>query len=448
LIWRAPTPSPVVPLSAKAGVGLGINRDDLDLLSRTVLRLGGYAEGLFDYHQFGFDKATLKDHVSNVHEMLKLLREGAVAQGIPLRPPNIPPGAFWEDQGETWNYLQTLRFAAGATMMTEQFSPYMSAENLQRTMTAKILHKCQIGILDDLIDKGAYSYLEAKDLHHVVLSSMIDPDFDSTSFTKRLVAMLKSEQVPLFDLINSIAKGFNVLWNNSPHGDEYFYQMEMLDERVALGQALTMFQKEPNFSLTKMQRISEQFYAPADGFTWWEKLGSHVSGTTRYNFIDMAFADKTFDLRNLKDFIAGWYYFDTAIILMDHVVSVYQDLRNGIANLSLIAMREKELNGLSALRGYNPHLTIDDYDRHLARIAWLTGKGLELVSRDYTDERMYYPFITIMMPVVMMADWIGNRDDMIHTFLDAVAPSIKAVAGGNGMSSLEPERAEATVRTP
>ena len=28
---------------------LGINPEDLDLLSRTVLRLGGYAEGLFDF---------------------------------------------------------------------------------------------------------------------------------------------------------------------------------------------------------------------------------------------------------------------------------------------------------------------------------------------------------------------------------------------------------------
>lgn len=415
--------------------GWGINREDLDLLSRTVLRLGGYAEGLFDYHQFGFDKNALKDHISNIHEMLKVLKEGTHTGSIPLRPPNIPPGAFWEDQGETWNYLQTLRFAAGATMMTEQYGPFMTPENLQKAMTAKILHKCQIGILDDLIDKGAYSYLEAKDLHHVVLSSMIDPDFDSTNFTKRLVAMLKSEQVPLFDLINSITKGFNVLWNNSPHGAEYFYQMEVLDERVALGQALTMFQKEPNFSISKMERISGAFYAPYEDFTWWERLGSHVSGTTRYNFIDMAFTDPYFDLREMRNFLAGWYYYDTAIILMDHVVSVYQDLRNGIANLSLIAMREKELGSLTSLHGYNPHLTISDYDAHLQRIAWLTGHGLELVSKDIRDETSYYPFITIMMPVVMMADWIGNRDDMIHTFLEAVAPAIKAVAANGNASA-------------
>ena len=177
-----------------------INREDLDLLSRTVLRLGGYAEGLFDFHDFGFDKNALRDHISNVHATLKRLKEAAPTGGVPLRPPNIPPGAFWEDQGEVWNYLQTLRFAAGATMMTEQYSSYMTTDNMQRAMTAKIFRECVIGILDDLIDKGAYSYLEAKDLHHMVLSSMLDPDFDSTSFMKRLVTMLRQEQIPLFDL--------------------------------------------------------------------------------------------------------------------------------------------------------------------------------------------------------------------------------------------------------
>src|SRR5437667_49249 len=309
---------------------LGINPEDLDLLSRTVLRLGGYVEGLFDLHDFGFDKNSLKDHISSVHATLKRLKENAPPEGIPLRPPNIPPGAFWEDQGEVWNYLQTLRFAAGATMMTEQYLPHMTPDNLQRAMTAKIFRECVIGILDDLIDKGNYSYLEAKDLHHMVLSSMLDPDFDSTSFTKRLVTMLRQEQIPLFDLINN--------------------------------------------------------------------------------------------------FMAGWYYYDAAVILMDHVVSIHHDLRNGIANLSLIAMREKELRDLTSLKNYNPHLTIEDYDGHLRRIADLTSKAIRLATTDVHDETLVYPFMTIMMPVVMMADWIGNRDDMIHTFLEAIAPTIKHVA--------------------
>ncbi len=407
---------------------LGINREDVELLSHTVLRLGGYAEGLFDFHDFGFDKAILGRHITNVHEMLLGMKDRSTSYGLPLRPPNLPATAFWEDQGETWNYLQTLRFAAGSIMMSDDYRRYMTPDNLYSAMTAKVLHKCMIGILDDLIDKGSYSYLEAKDLHHMVLSSMVDPDFDETVFMKRLVSMLKQEHVPLFDLMNSIAKGFNALWNHSPHGTDYFYQMEVLDERVALGQALTMFQKEPNFSLPKMRRVASAFYEPNGELEWWEKLGAHVSATVRYNFIDMAFADPLYDLRKLDGFVTGWYYYDAAIILMDHVTSIHQDLRNGIGNLSLVAMRAKDLESVTSLKVYNPALTLDDYDAHLQRIAWLTSKGLENVTRDFHDESLFYPFLTIMMPVVMMADWIGKRDDMIHTFLDAIAPAIRSAS--------------------
>ena len=62
-------------MTVQVSASPGITREDLDLLSRTVLRLGGYAEGLFDFHDFGFDKAFLKDHITSVHANLKRLRE-------------------------------------------------------------------------------------------------------------------------------------------------------------------------------------------------------------------------------------------------------------------------------------------------------------------------------------------------------------------------------------
>ena len=85
------------------------------------------------------------------------------------------------------------------------------------------------------------------------------------------------------------------------------------------------------------------------------------------------------------------------------------------------------------MKNYNPHLTIDDYDGHLRRIADLTSKAIRLATTDMHDETLVYPFMTIMMPVVMMADWIGNRDDMIHTFLEAIAPTIRRVAANGAV---------------
>src|SRR5438093_10687076 len=137
----------------------------------------------------------------------------------------------------------------------------------------------------------------------MVLSSMLDPDFEPTSFTKRLVTMLRQEHIPLFDLISSTVRGFNILWNLAPHGHDYFYQLEIMDERVALGQALSMFEKEPNFSLARMVKITEAFYAPDETMRWWEMLGGHVCAASRHNLTGMALTDQVVDIRRMKNFL-------------------------------------------------------------------------------------------------------------------------------------------------
>jgi hypothetical protein len=91
-------------------------------------------------------------------------------------------------------------------------------------------------------------------------------------------------------------------------------------------------------------------------------------------------------------------------------------------------MRAKELEGRDTLKGYNPRLTLEEYEKHLDRISALASRGLQVVAKDADDPDLFYPFITIMMPVVVMADWIGNRDDMLHAYLRGIAPAIRRVA--------------------
>jgi len=38
---------------------------------------------------------------------------------------------------------------------------------------------------------------------------------------------------------------------------------------------------------------------------------------------------------------------------------------------------------------------------------------------------------------VMMADWIGNRDDMIHRYLQLIAPEVRRVTAANLPAALE-----------
>src|SRR3989304_7517316 len=136
---------------------------------------------------------------------------------LSLRPPGLPEDAVWEEADELWNYGQTLRFAGGAMMITQRYESRMTTENLRRSMVAKVLHHCQAGLLDDLIDTGRYTFIEAKDLYHHCLASMIDPGFAINTFRKELALSLNQNQLSVFDLMTSITAAFNQLYQESPY---------------------------------------------------------------------------------------------------------------------------------------------------------------------------------------------------------------------------------------
>jgi len=80
---------------------------------------------------------------------------------------------------------------------------------------------------------------------------------------------------------------------------------------------------------------------------------------------------------------------------------------------------------------------VRDYEEHLARIAEFSRRALSIATEGEEDPQLFYPFITLMIPVVMMADWIGNRDDMIHRYLQLIAPEVRRVTAANLPASLE-----------
>jgi len=406
-------------------VSIEIAAGDVERITRFVLRLGGYAEGMFDYHDFGFPKQVLKDQITNVTEELRGLRESIRASPLSLSPPNLAGDAMWEETGEPWNFGQTLRFAAGATMITQRYQNAMTPANRRHAMIAKVLHQCQAGLLDDLVDTGRYTFVEAKDLYHHCLASMIEPGFDTNTFRKGLALNLNQEQMGVFGLMTDLTAGFNRLYTDSPNGQDLLHELLRIDDRVTLGQALTMFLKGPTLDVGKLRRVAASMSAPDPDLRWHEKLSQALSAAAYDTLIDLCFVSEPVAADEVQATLRAWYYYDLVITRLNHFVGVHKDLKDGIANLALVAMREDELASLSNLHDYKPNLTVRDYEEHSERTAELSRRGIDLATTDLDDETCFYPFVTIMIPVVMMAEWIGNRDDMIHAYLRSIAPSIR-----------------------
>jgi hypothetical protein len=294
---------------------------------------------------------------------------------------------------------------------------YMDYENLQHAVIGKAFDKFQVGILDDLIDRGDYNYFEARDLYRHVISSMTTPNVDPLAFQKELNELLNPNQLGISDLITEITSSFSTFFFESPRVDEVIHIIKELDERLIEGQALTVLQKKKYLDLDKMRRSSENFYAPENSLRWYDKLANHISGGIRYNLIDIAYCNEEFDCKHIDNILKTWYFFDINMVYMNNIIDIEVDLENDIYNLSLIDMKDGDL---SFIDRKDFDLTKSDYERHMIRNAEISKRALSYVK--YDDEYWkYHLFITMMIPLVMMADWIGHKDDMIELFLNNVS---------------------------
>jgi len=408
---------------------LGIGRREIGIVGELALTLGEYAESLLRRFDLGIDRARFRSALLEVCHDLKVVQSTFEASPTGLRFAYVPDSVFDDDPRQPWNGMQDLRFAVGASLLIKNYRKGMSSEAVEQALTAKIAHMCLMGILDDVIDRSDWSYLDAKELYDVVLPATLDADFDPSRYARRVATILRA-QPDLVGPVVALTERISSLWNASPYGRDYTSSMDLLNNRLADGQAVSVFQKTRSFRPRQLERIAASFSSPTNRLRWWERLAAHVSVVTRYNLIDFAFSQLRPDRRAISRFMAGWYYLDAASTLLHHVPNVYPSLRNGISNLSLFGMRETELHDLSSLEGYNPDLTLGEYESHLRDIARLAASGLDILAGEFDLDAGHHALIGVMMPVVLLADWIGTQDRLLDIYFREVAPAIRRAAVG------------------
>jgi hypothetical protein len=316
-----------------------------------------------------------------------------------------------------WNSTQTMRYAVGASLMSIRYMNYQDYENLQHSVIAKAFDKFQVGILDDLIDRGDYDYQESKKLYRHVISSMTTPNVDSIAFQKELNELLNPGQHGISDLITEITTSFSTFFFEAPRVDDVIGIIKELDERLIEGQALTVLQKRKYLDLEKIRTSSENFYAPENGLKWYDKLANHISGGIRYNLIDIAYCNDDFDITHINNILKTWYFFDINMVYMNNIIDIETDLENEIYNLSLVDIKDGDI---SFVDRNDFDITTNDYEKHMIRNAEIANRALSYIKYD-EEHWKYYLFITMMIPLVMMTDWLGKKDDMIELFLNNIS---------------------------
>jgi hypothetical protein len=393
----------------------------LELIRGFLKEFGRRAESLVEYHPLGIDGPTIRRHMANIEAELARLRalgDRAFA--------DVPPEVLRPEVLAAWNSKKNLRYATGSLMMTERFRADMSPENRTRAFSTKVLYECVLDALDDCIDTESYSFEDALDLMRHCVSALTTDSFDATSFREELRPRLAPEQRHMTDFLTALVAGTNHAIGKAPHGREMRGKLDRFHENWILGQAYTMYQKDPTFDVRAFLAACEQFPAPDEDLNGIERISGWISHTAAITLIDLCFVDHLLSPSAMAEHMTAWFYFDAVVTLLNNIADPSKDLDEGIANLFIIARAEGQLSGLRRVRGIRPSLTMSDYEAFLERAAEFAGRLLMHAAASGDDPEAFYRFIAVMAPLVMLTDEHGTKEDLLHAYLRAFS---RVVAG-------------------
>src|SRR5437870_1615411 len=148
-----------------------------------------------------------------------------------------------------------------------------------------------IDTIDDAIDSGDYNFGDALDLMRHCLGSLTASSFEESRFREELHDRLLPEQRPMTDLLTALATAFRRDFHKSPHGAELRTELERLQTNWILGEAYTMYQKDPTLDVRGFLAAAGHLPAPDDDLEPWERIAGSISHTAANTLLDLCFAE-------------------------------------------------------------------------------------------------------------------------------------------------------------
>src|SRR2546427_2490267 len=293
-----------------------VEPDHVEMIRRLIAHFGKYAEGLFDYHDLGFPREAVRNHISKVEAEIRRIEDMGSEAFL-----EIPREVLQSEIRDIWNAKKNLRYAAGALMMSS-LRDDIRPENRLRAIRLKILYEVYVDTIDDLIDTDGYSFADALDLMRHCLESLTRPRFDRRIFREELSGRLSPVQRPKTEFLSCLGEAVHRSIWESPQGASLVGELDRVQGNWVLGEAYTMYQKDLTTVVRAYLTGASRMDAPADDLEPWERIAGWISHTTALSLLDLCYADAPMSAKALEEHLVAWFYFDAVVTLMNNVVDL------------------------------------------------------------------------------------------------------------------------------
>ncbi len=387
---------------------VGVRGQDLEAVRGLLTIFGDRVNAASRAFHLSLPSSSVARHVQAVVRPLASLHP---SEAGPSRVPHDP--------------TKSLARLAGASFLVQPFRDRIPEEGFLRGFTTKVLYVYLQDSLDHVLDHGIYAYEDAVRLYRFCLSPLTELDADFATLEEDLGATLRPGQEAAAAPLALLTRTLHGWIMDSPNAKEMSPYIRWVNERFARAQTASTFQRRSHLDIEAIKRIASEFWAPDPDVAWHERFAANLSWVTNPSLLDLCFARELPSPGELRDHMLAWYYFDAVISRLDHLADLWSDLREGIVNAALISIRESEPGEAWEPTALAANLADGELERFLVRTAEFERRGLRFALRSCQDPDRFYPFLGLMIPVVMLSRCGEGRTWMLPRYVRELAPALE-----------------------
>ena len=366
-----------------------------------IARLGPRANSII-LRGLGIPREALRRHVDGVLHSLSDIRAAGLAE--------VPGAGALFDALEALRreaprtFRKTLARIAGISVIPSGLRDAMGADGERRAFVANALYEAQQDLLDDLLDRGGYTFGEARRMYRLCLRP-ITGAADTDHLEADLTELMGPGQDGVATLLAALTREIRALVRDAD--PEVLRRLEEGHERLATAQAATVFLVRDAFDPDRLMEIAATLPVPFPGMMPLDRLAVAASWTSNLALLDACLAETPISPDRLDAHERAWLHFNAAVSYLEHYANVARDLGDGLLNIATITT-----HGADA----TPHFSAQERDEIFAK-AWESLAAGVAAGEASGADLSYYSFLSFAIPAAIFA-LCGTPEDEIDAFFD------------------------------
>lgn len=316
-------------------------------------------------------------------------------------------------------YRKTMARIAGVFVIHAYFRSRMTDDDAARAIAASSLYELLQDLLDDLLDSGGWTFLEAMRLYEGCLRPLTDPVRSIDHLEEDLGELMAPGQEGLEHILAMATQELQHL--STAIGPKARQLIGEGHEALARAQASTVFLRREALDIASLAEIAATLPTPDPSLPWLDRLAICASWPSNIALFDAGLIADRVSGPELAAHARAWLFFNEAVSFLEHFAGAEGDARAGVLNVAgLHAKVPSTILDARPFPGFAPNEMLSLFEKATDCLVCAVRAGIGGGGR-FED----YAFLALMIPTIIFA-MCRTPSEHADAFMGTLAPRVRS----------------------